>query len=109
MQWLLTFLVGLLQKLFGVFIKRYVHRMAVTLAYVSFTVALFVAFCVLVTASLAAIQIFSPVGLSFALGMIPSVVYNFAEIYLTCLVAKRVHDWKQVIGKAWYQTKSMGY
>ncbi|MFD0930208.1 hypothetical protein ACFQ1T_10525 [Methylophilus glucosoxydans] len=109
MQWLLVFLTGLLQQLFSLFIKRYVHRMAVTLAYVTFTVGLFVAFCVLVTSSIAAIQIFAPPGLSFALGMIPSVVYNFGEIYLTLIIAKRVHDWKQSVGKSWYQTKAMGY
>lgn len=109
MQWLLTFLVGLLQKLFSVFIKRYVHRLAVAFAYTSFTVGLFVAFCVFVTLSLQAIQVFAPPGINFALGMIPPVSYNFAELYLTCLVAKRVHDWKQVIGHRWYQTKAMAY
>jgi hypothetical protein len=109
MQWLLTFLVGLLQEIFTFYIKRALHKTAVFLAWATFSTGLFIAFLALVKTSIAAIQVFSPQGLGFALGFFPGIVWDMATIYLTILIAKRVYDWKQSLGKSYYQTKANLY
>lgn len=109
MQWLLTFLYGLLQQVFTYFVKRAIHKTAVYLAWASFSIGLFVAFLLFVKTTISAIQIFSPAGISFALGFFPPVCWDLATLYLTILIAKRVYDWKQSLGKSYYQTKANLY
>lgn len=109
MQWLLQFLGVILQKIFGYFIKRTLHRTAVFLAWAAFTVGLFIAFLAAVKIAISSIEVFAPAGIGFALGFFPGVVWDIAAVYITILIAKRVHDWKQQLGKSYYQTKAMAY
>lgn len=109
MQWLLVFFGSILQKIFGYFIKRYVHKTAVYLAWITFATSLFVAFLAFVKISIAGLTVFAPYGFGFALGFLPPVTWDYASLYMTILTAKRVYDWKQKLGKSYYQTKAMAY
>lgn len=109
MQWLLVFLGGILQKLFQFFIKRYVYRTSVFLAWAAFTVGLYITFLTFVKISMSAISVAAPAGVSFAIGLFPGIVFDMATLYLTILIAKRVYDWKQSLGKSYYITKGMSY
>lgn len=109
MQWLLVFLFEILQKIFQYFIKRYLYRTAVFLAWASFSIGLYIAFLAFVKISVSALEVSAPEGVSIAIGFFPGIVFDFATLYLTILIAKRVYDWKQSLGKSYYQTKGMLY
>lgn len=109
MQWLLVFLFEILQKIFSYFVKKHLYKTAVFLAWTSFTVGLFIAFLAFVKLSIAALQVAAPAGVSLAVGFFPGITFDLASLYLTILIAKRVYDWKQALGKSYYETKGNLY
>ena len=93
MNWLLIFLGGLLEQLFGFFAKKAFRSIAIVGAYIAFYIGLYLTFLIAFTAGMWALEPLIPTFIPFALSMIPPVAFTMMNFYFTALVARRVFDW----------------